>query len=950
MCLAEQRFHDSPAPMSLRYRLRAALLALAACAAPLATAQTVSGVVTAPGIGPVPGANVVIDGTFIGQATDADGQFAIEVDFGQGPRVLRFSYTGFETQRVPVAGPTSGLQVTLQPQVLTGGDVVVSASRQEESVLTAPVTVERIGIAQLQRLPATEIIASMDRLKGVDVSRSSMLISSLSTRGFNSAKAERVIQLIDGVDFLDPALSLYAGNMTGVPEIDLEGVEIVYGANSALYGANAFNGVVLFQTKDPFLFTGPSATVRTGERGMVEAQGRWAQKVNDRFAYKLVGSYFEADDFVASNFATLTTIADNFGADGTVRAPDDPRGADLVNRYGEAAVVTPATCLQRLADNSCALTIGELGLEGSVFTPGFTESDLVLRDYRARSARINGTASYLVTDAIKATAALRYGQGNGIYQSSNRYAFDGISGTSASLSVEGDAWTARTYVTDSGPGDTYDLGFLGSFMNLQPFQDPETGEPVLVPVNPRDPSQGTRPLLYAERYGQVYAGTFAGARQQGASVQEAYAAAAAAVQGIYPTLGEARFDAARDATLASTTPGASPRFATDAQIYHAEGQYRIELPADVRAAVGASVRATELSSQGTLYSDGLNSPLVNPATGERATRDGISNREAGAYLQLQRAFLDDALRLSAVGRVDAFQNFDTRFSPRVSGVYSFGADRQHNVRASFSQAYRQPAQLDQYIYLDVGRILLLGNTDGGYQGVSFVNGGLGDAISIDPLTLERMNSFEVGYKGFVGGLFADVSYYRSVYNDFIGTRRFFGREDGSAPDPIELTPGGALAPTDPGFANRTRLLQVWLNADQEVTTQGVQLSAEYAFDRAFVARANYTWSDIEEVDDLILGFNTPEHKFNVGASGQVGEAITYGANLRFVNDYFYAMPFAEGTIEGHVTIDAQLAYAFPTLGVSVLAGGTNLTNSDNLTAFGAAPNQRILYLGLRYLP
>ena len=919
------------------FRLCAALFALAVAAAPLASAQTVSGVVTAPGIGPVPGANVVIDGTFVGQATDADGEFSIDVDFGQGPRVLRVSYTGYETQRVPVSGPTRDLRVTLQPQVLTGGDVVVSASRQEESVLTAPVTVERIGLAQLQRLPATEIIASMDRLKGVDVSRSSMLISSLSTRGFNSAKAERVIQLVDGVDFLDPALSLYVGNMTGVPEIDMEGVEIVYGANSALYGANAFNGVVLFQTKDPFLFTGPSATLRTGERGLVEAQGRWAQKVGDRFAYKVVGSYFEADEFVASNFATLTTVADNFGADGTVRAPGDPRGADLVNRYGEAAVVTPATCLQRLPDNSCGLTIGALGLEGSVFTPGFTESDLVLRDYRARSARISGTASFLATDAVKATATLRYGQGNGIYQSSNRYAFDGIAGTNASLSLDGAAWTARAYVNDSDAGDTYDLGFLGSFMNLQPYVTPE---------GVADPAGRN----YATVYGQTYAGTFAGARLAGRSVEEAYAAAAAAVEGLYPTLGEARFATARDATLASTTPGASPRFLTDAQIYHAEGQYRMALPAQVNAAVGASVRATELSSQGTLYSDGLNSPLVNPATGERATRDGISNREAGAYLQLQRAFAGDALKLSAVGRVDAFQNFDARFSPRVSGVFSFGPERQHNVRASFSQAYRSPAQLDQYIYLDVGRILLLGNIGGGYQGVSFVNGGLGGPVSIDPLTLERMNSFEVGYKGLVGNLYADVSYYRSVYNDFIGTRRFFGREDGSAPNPAELAPGGGPQPGSPGFANRTRLLQVWLNADQEVTTQGVQVSGEYAFDRAFVARANYTWSDIEEVDDLILGFNTPEHKVNVGASGQVADAVTYGVNLRFVNDYFFAMPFAEGTIDGHATLDAQLAYAFPTLGVSVLAGGTNLTNSDNLTAFGAAPNQRIVYLGLRYLP
>ena len=918
--------------MTRRYGLSTALLGLIALAAPLAAAQNVSGVVTTSDFGPIAGINVVIDGTFTGSATDPDGRFALQVDFADGPRVLRVSYTGYETQRVTVSGPTNGLEVVLDPQVLQGGDVVVSASRQEETILEAPVTIERIGTAALARMPATEIIASMDRLKGVDVSRSSMLISSISTRGFNSAKAERVIQLVDGVDFMDPVLSLYAGNLTGVPEIDVEGVEIVYGANSALYGANAFNGVVQFQTLSPFLHTGPSAQVRTGERGMVEFQGRFAQKLSDRFAYKVVGSYFEADDYVATNFSTLTTIADNFEPDGSVRSPLDPRGADVVNRYGEAVALTPATVI-----NAAGTTLGQLGLEGAVFTPGFTESDLVLTDYRARSARLALTGAYLVTDAVKATLALRTGRGNGIYQSSNRYAFDGIGGSTAALTLEGEAWTTRAYVVDSEQGDTYDLGFLGSFMNLQPYVRPD-GTP--------DPAGRN----YATVYGQTYADAFAGARLSGASVEDAYAAAAAATAGLYPTFGDARFDTIRDATLASTTPGQSPRFESDGQIYHTDAQYRFGLPAQVNAAVGGSVRLTRLRSNGTLYADGPNSPLVDAAAGTRELRDGIENDEYGGYLQLRRAFLDDALKLSAVGRVDGFRNFDARFSPRVSGVYAFGAGRQQAVRASFSQAFRQPAQLDQFIYLDVGRLLLVGNTAAGFETGSLVPSSFGQpGERIEPLRLERMNSVEVGYKGILGGrLFADVSYYRSVYDDFIGTRRFLGREAGGTPDPREFAV--PPAPGTAGFANRTRAIQTWLNADQSVTSQGVQLGLEFAVAPALVLAGNYAWADIEEVDDLILGFNTPEHKFNVGASGQVTRALGYGANLRWVDDYQFEMPFAEGLIESHVTLDAQATYAFPTFGVTVLAGGTNLTNSQNLTAYGAAVNERIVYVGLRYTP
>ncbi len=915
----------------MRYSYLLLAFLLAALAAPLA-AQNVSGVVTTSDFGPPLGANVVIDGTFVGQATDADGRFALTVDFSEGPRVLRVSYTGYATQRVTVTGPTSSLEILLEPQILTGADVVVSASRQEETILEAPVTIARISAAALAQMPSTEVIASMDRLTGVDVSRSSMLISSISTRGFNSAKAERVIQLVDGVDFVDPVLSLYAGNLTGVPEIDIEGVEIVYGANSALYGANAFNGVVQFQTLSPFLHTGPSAQVRTGERGLVEFQGRFAQKVNDRFAYKLVGSFFEADDFIATNFATLTTIADNFEADGSVRAPNDPRGADVVNRYGEAVVpLTPATVI-----NAQGVTLGQLGFrEGAIFTPGFTESDLVLTDYRARSARLAATASYLVTDAVKATLALRAGQGNGIYQSSNRYAFDGIGGSTAALTFEGESWTARAYAIDSEQGDTYDLGFLGSFMNLQPYVRPDG-----------TPDPGGR--NYATVYAQTYAGAFAQARLTGASVDDAYAAAAQATAGIYPTFGEDRFDTARDATLASTTPGQSPRFESDGQIYQTDAQYRFALPAEINAAVGGSVRLTRLRSNGTLYADGPNSPFIDPAAGTRDTRDGIGNDEYGGYLQLQRAFLDDALKVSAVGRVDGFRNFDAKFSPRVSGVYAFGPARQQALRASFSQAFRQPAQLDQFIFLDVGRLLLVGNTTAGFETASLNPATFGQPTdAIDPLRLERMTSVEFGYKGILGGkLFADVSYYRSVYNDFIGTRRFLGRESGGAPNAGEFFAPPAAG--SPGFANRTRAIQTWLNADQTVTSQGVQLGLEYAFAPALVLAGNYAWADIEEVDDLILGFNTPEHKFNVGATGQVTDAIGYGINLRWVDDYQFEMPFAEGLIESHATLDAQASYALPTFGVTILAGGTNLTGSENLTAYGAAVNERMVYLGLRY--
>lgn len=49
-------------------------------------------------------------------------------------------------------------------------------------------------------------------------------------------------------------------------------------------------------------------------------------------------------------------------------------------------------------------------------------------------------------------------------------------------------------------------------------------------------------------------------------------------------------------------------------------------------------------------------------------------------------------------------------------VYSLGPDKLQNFRASFSRAFRAPTQNDQYIKLDVGGAILLGNVRGGFQG------------------------------------------------------------------------------------------------------------------------------------------------------------------------------------------------------------------------------------------
>jgi outer membrane cobalamin receptor len=324
--------------------------------------------------------------------------------------------------------------------------------------------------------------------------------------------------------------------------------------------------------------------------------------------------------------------------------------------------------------------------------------------------------------------------------------------------------------------------------------------------------------------------------------------------------------------------------------------------------------------------------------------------ECSAYAQLRKTLLDDRLSLSAIGRLDGFSDFAPRFSPRFSAVYTLGAERQHNLRANYAQAYRAPALLDRYIRLDIGRVLLIGNANGGFEQLplDFQTAGA-QPSTIGQLRLERVQGFEVGYKGFLTErLLADVSYYRNRYADFVGTRRFLGRESGGTPEPLQLA--APPAPGAPGFADRTRVLQTWVNAEQEVTTQGVTVGAEYNAVLPLRLQANYTWSGITEVEGLTLGFNTPDHKVSVGATGQLYGRVRYSTNVRTVSSYFYSMPFAEGTIDAHTVVDVQLGHQLPRFGAEVYGGVANLFDADNVTAYGSAPMGRLVFLCLRYTP
>ena len=103
--------------------------------------------------------------------------------------------------------------------------------------------------------------------------------------------------------------------------------------------------------------------------------------------------------------------------------------------------------------------------------------------------------------------------------------------------------------------------------------------------------------------------------------------------------------------------------------------------------IGGSFREYELNSQGTIFTD-IDGP--------------ITYNEYGAYLQLQKQFLDDRLKFTGSVRYDKNEFFDGFFSPRGSLLATLGEKRNHNIRFSVQRGFRNPTTQDLFIGLNAG--------------------------------------------------------------------------------------------------------------------------------------------------------------------------------------------------------------------------------------------------------
>ena len=890
---------------------------------------------------PIPGVNVKVIGQDASTATDFDGKFILKSVLSL-PVKIEISSLGFTTQILTVRSYNEKISVKLLDEETKLNEIVVSASRTPERVLESPVTIERMGIAEIKKTASPSFYDGLENLKEVQMNTSSMSFKSINTRGFASVANTRFMQLVDGMDNSSPLLNFVLGNLIGVSEIDVQSVELLPGASSALYGANAFNGILFMNSKSPFSSPGITGYAKFGQttqkaagtNDYVDYGVRMAAVFSPKLAGKANFTYMRGTEWYATNYDDKTRAGidrSNYGYDG-------------INVYGdEVATVIPAPTLPA----------------ERISRTGYNEVDLT--DNKVSNTKIDFSLHYrpFGDEKLEVIWQSKFGFGNTVYQGANRYYLNNFFMQQHKLEFKGKNFFVRGYTTTEDGGESYDMLFTGININRKAKSD----------------------ATWFGDYARAYAGS---SLVLGLLPSEAHAAARNfADNNISPTglglvssgkprfiPGTAAFKEAFNQVIADPNVLTGSKLVDNSRIYHSDANYNFkDLISIAEIQVGGSFRQYQLNSGGRIYTDA----------------DGpIRYDEYGVYTQVMKKFMDDRLKFTGSIRYDKSQNFKGNYSPRVSLVYSGGQNKNHNFRGSFQTGFRNPSTQDQYIGFNVGSAILLGSAPDNFTrysetlpiatavGQAFAGGtsvtinglnaynnsytassiaafsatgntALLRKTNVDFVKPEEVKAFEVGYRSYINNTSIDINGYYNEYNNFIGNLNVVAPLYGTAQD----APNAAGGPTDLGTQSlhalqngNIRAFQLYTNTDLKIRSLGFGVGLSRKVYQDFEVGVNYNYAefsfDQEKDPSFEAGFNTPKHRVKASI-GNEKLFPNFGFNVsgRWNSEYLWQSSFADGTIKAATVIDAQLNYNFPSLKSTLKVGASNIGGKEYGQVLGA---------------
>ena len=721
---------------------------------------------------PLIGSNIYIPISGKGTVTDINGYF--EFFSSEKSIEIEITFIGYQKKIIKIKANETNKIFLLEDKLILS-EITVVDSRLTEKQKQSPITVESMDIIAIKETPAASFYEGLGALKGVDLTSASLGFKIINTRGFNSTSPVRSLQLIDGVDNQSPGLNFSLGNFLGSPELDLKKVDIVVGASSALYGPNAFNGVISMETKDPFQFPGISTQFKSGERNLTEFSLRFADVIKnkqgeDKFGFKYNFYRMSAYDWVANNYDQ---------AFGSPSNELNLGGYDAVNRYGDE-------------EYSTAWNFSLAPGLGRYHRSSYAERDLV--DYNTENYKMNAAFHYKFNEENQLIYSTNYGNGTTVYQGDNRFSLKDIQFFQNRIEFKHkDNFFIRFYETHEDAGNSYDAvataralqelhlskkqfseeyygywisdimpqileipGWIDVF-DIQLYEtDPVTGEVLF--------DENGIPVGIPNAYQNWYEQMTEVVNSNNELFQQFHEETQNHVDNTIGIFGNSflqpgteefqeefnsitsktRFD--ENGNLLNGT-----KFYDKSKLFHAQTEYKFDIGKN-KITIGASGRIYNPDSNGSIFNDGyiqkykniylydennnpvieIDSSLVNVGNAifpiyetvydtthlfsvdTTVKKLNIVNKEFGLYSGLERKLLGETLKFSATLRLDKNQNFNYLISPATSFVYT--PNENDVIRVSLSSAIRNPTLTDQYLNYDAGVGILLGNLNGfGYN-------------------------------------------------------------------------------------------------------------------------------------------------------------------------------------------------------------------------------------------
>ncbi|TRX09135.1 TonB-dependent receptor [Flavobacterium gawalongense] len=809
-------------------------------------------------------------------------------------------------------------------------EVVVTASRTQETFLRSPISIEQLKSADAKNMGSPSCFDALENLKEVQIITPSLGFKVINTRGFANTTNVRFAQLVDDIDNQAPHLGAPIANALGANDLDIDKIEVIPGAASALYGMNAINGLANIQTKNPFEYEGLSIQQLTGVNhvGHIDRFSpqlynqtnlRYAKAINSRIAFKINGSTTAGTDWIADN---RTDLAPNINASTNLYGADNP-AFDEVNGYGNESA------------NRRTLTLN--GKKYVVSRTGYRETDIA--DYNIQNYK--GDVGLYFRPKKDQELAITYKGAliNTVYQRSNRFRLEDYTLNQYSIDYHTNIFQIRTYLTQENTGKSYNMRSLAENMD--------------------------RAFKSDDQWFANYTTAYNNAVTNGTTVADAHRMARA-------TSDQGRFIPGTDAynqkkaALVNTNNwdfGAALR--VKSSLVHAEGLFNWDKAfadffkkIDTQLLSGFDYRTYIIVPDGNYF--------INPVDDSK----NLTYGKTGGFTQLSKDLFDKKLRLSATLRADKADFFDLKFTPRFTAVFS--PKEEINFRASYQSGYRFPSIFEGFSNVNSGGVKRVGGlrimSDGIFENsytkasidkfqaqvTSDINTlGLTQAAAIDknkgiiqknPYTYLRpefVRSFEFGFRGVTlnKSLFIDTDFYYNSYANFIA------QVEASIPNTADI-------PTALYSKNTQSRYRLWTNSKSKIYNYGGSLGLKYKYNNVFSFLGNVTYTKLDRTDDkdgLEDGFNTP--KFIVNGTvitenlwKNLGASITY----RYQNKYDYVSFLVSGEVPAYWSMDAQVNYNFKKPGVTAKLGGTNFLNKTYYSMLGGPSIGGLYYLSLTW--